>query len=357
MLAFLGATRPSRESFDDLAARVLALQLRHHSTYAELAASRGVEVAALEQGRCRWTEAPPMPTSAFAHLPLYIGTPETTFRSSGTTRDGAPRSAHHHTALDLYRRIIDRSFPQAVLGGAEPPLRSCTILSLIPPTTLVADSSLGFMVGHVMERWANDRSLYAFEDQRLAPDRALGWLQTVAPESDRPVVLTTALALWAVLDAGGQHARSTPWPENLQIMETGGFKTERFRLTREDLLRRLHDRGVGPEQVVREYGMTELTSQAYSAPNRSSETFELPHWARVRALDPESLEDVESGQPGLLAFLDLGNVGSAAYVLTEDLGRLPASEPPVGGRFELLGRARDAQLRGCSLTTEQLLRP
>ena len=75
----------------------------------------------------------------------------------------------------------------------------------------------------------------------------------------------------------------------------------------------------------------------------------------VRALDPETLGDVEPGEPGLLAFLDLGNVGSAAYVLTEDLGRLAENEPAVGRRFELLGRARDAQLRGCSLTTEQLL--
>ena len=112
---------------------------------------------------------------------------------------------------------------------------------------------------------------------------------------------------------------------------------------------------MGPERVVREYGMTELTSQAYTGPTITPEVFELPPWARVRVLDPQSLDDVEPGAPGLLAFLDLGNVASAAYVLTEDLGRRSRDQPAAGRRFELLGRARDAQLRGCSLTTEQLL--
>lgn len=361
MRAIAGAPAAKDADFDDLARRVLARQLRHHTSYAALAAARGITPEALEHADAAWQTVPPIPTSAFAHLPLHIGQPSRVFRSSGTTRDGAPRSQHHHAELDLYRDLVDRSFPSAVFAEPKPASSSRTLLSLIPPIRLVDDSSLGFMVDHVMTRWGDHRSTYAFEEERLAPQQALDWLRVTAREANHPVLLTTALALWSVLDGleddqRSRHSSAEPWPENLRIMETGGFKTERFRLTREDLLDRLADRaGVRAEQVVREYGMTELTSQAYSDPENAPEIFELPHWTRVRTLDPETLEDVSPGTPGLLAFLDLGNVDSAAYVLTEDLGRLAPGETAAGRRFELIGRARDAQLRGCSLTTEQLL--
>jgi hypothetical protein len=54
------------------------------------------------------------------------------------------------------------------------------------------------------------------------------------------------------------------------------------------------------------------------------------------------------GEPGLLAFFDLANVGSALHVLTEDLGAVES------GGFRLDGRAPDADLRGCSLLAEEL---
>jgi hypothetical protein len=68
-------------------------------------------------------------------------------------------------------------------------------------------------------------------------------------------------------------------------------------------------------------------------------------------VDPETGVDVASGSDGLIACFDLGNVGSVAHLLTEDVGRAH----PDGG-FELRGRAPGAQLRGCSLTAEELLR-
>ena len=56
------------------------------------------------------------------------------------------------------------------------------------------------------------------------------------------------------------------------------------------------------------------------------------------------------GKPGLIAVLDLANVGSAVHVLTEDLGTA------IGNGFRLAGRASGAELRGCSLTAEELSR-
>ena len=75
-------------------------------------------------------------------------------------------------------------------------------------------------------------------------------------------------------------------------------------------------------------------------------------------LDPETLTEVPAGEPGLVSFFDLANVGSVLHIITQDLGVSDASLGEVGtSGFRLLGRASDAQLRGCSLTAEELNAP
>jgi hypothetical protein len=65
-------------------------------------------------------------------------------------------------------------------------------------------------------------------------------------------------------------------------------------------------------------------------------------------VDPEGLDEVPPGESGLIAVFDLANLSSSIHLLTEDLGRLEA------GGLRLLGRAPGADLRGCSLTVEEL---
>jgi hypothetical protein len=69
---------------------------------------------------------------------------------------------------------------------------------------------------------------------------------------------------------------------------------------------------------------------------------------RARVLDPLTLAEAAPGEEGLLAIFDLANLGSALHLLTEDLA------VAEGEGFRLLGRAPGAQLRGCSLTVEEM---
>jgi hypothetical protein len=52
---------------------------------------------------------------------------------------------------------------------------------------------------------------------------------------------------------------------------------------------------------------------------------------------------------GLARFVDLANIDSAVAIVTRDLVRLRE------GGVELVGRAAQAPLRGCSLSIESLL--
>ena len=70
-----------------------------------------------------------------------------------------------------------------------------------------------------------------------------------------------------------------------------------------------------------------------------------PPWARVQVISPETGEQVNDGQTGLIRIFDLANVYSVIAVQTEDLGIRR------GNGFEFIGRAAASEPRGCSLMT------
>ena len=111
--------------------------------------------------------------------------------------------------------------------------------------------------------------------------------------------------------------------------------------------------GVPADHIICEYGMSELSSQAYDAaiptlPDMAqpARVFQFPSWARVRIVSPETGVEVTDGEAGLIQVFDLANVWSVLAVQTEDLAIRR------GRGFELLGRSAEAGQRGCSLMTK-----
>ena len=146
-------------------------------------------------------------------------------------------------------------------------------------------------------------------------------------------------------------------------METGGYKNRSRAMPKSELHVLITERlGVPPENILCEYGMSELSSQAYdgvagggrrvtgkdSTPRyapRATRHFSFPPWARVQIISPETGLEVADGETGLIRIFDLANVFSVMAIQTEDLG------VRRGDGFELIGRAPLAEARGCSLMT------
>ena len=89
--------------------------------------------------------------------------------------------------------------------------------------------------------------------------------------------------------------------------------------------------------------MTELSTQFYS---RLHEPKHPPPWSRVLIINPHTGKVAAPGEIGMIRVLDLANLWSSLCVQTEDLGRA------FDDGFEILGRAANAEVRGCSLTAE-----
>lgn len=344
---------PAGDSFEELALAAFAYQYEHIEPYRRLCDGRGATPGRVAD----WRRVPLVPAAAFRSLQLAAAPAREVFRSSGTMAGEAARSVHHHPFPDLYRHAIDASFPARCLpGGGAPGGDPPPMLSLVPPRELLPDSSLSFMIDHVLARYAAPPPATAVAIGKRGVDAvaARSWAGATQRAGRPALVIATSLALAQWLDALDRQDLRFRLPPGSALFETGGFKGRAGELSPAGQLERLAARlGVPAGSVVREYGMTELTSQCYSLAlaGGDPDVFVPPHWVRVRLLDPATLEEAAPGAPGLIAVFDLANLGSAAHLLTEDLGT--AAAPPPGG-FRLLGRAEGAALRGCSLAAEEL---
>jgi hypothetical protein len=332
---------PERDSFADLALAAFAFQFERIEPYRRMCERRRATPATVAD----WREVPLVPALAFKSLRLHAAPARETFRSSGTTQ--GERSVHHHPFPELYRRTIDASFPHHCLPGPPP----VPMLSLIPGRAQLPDSSLGFMIDHALRRWGAADSVTAFSARGVEVAKARSWLGALQRARRPGLVLATAFALAELASVLARQDLRFRLPPGSAVFETGGFKGRRGEIAPAELAERIGDRlGIPAGAIVREYGMTELTSQFYTRAlaGGDPELFLGSAWTRVRVLEPATLVEAPAGTAGLLAVFDLANLGSAVHLLTEDLG------VAEGEGFRLLGRAPGAELRGCSLTVEEM---
>lgn len=332
LLGFVGS--PQSDAFDDLARRVASAQVEAIPSYGRLAAARG-------WSGDRWRQAPLVPTEAFRELDLTAPARGTAaiFHTSGTSGTGHP-GVRRVVDLSLYHAAMVEPFVQQVLAGSR---TRRPWVSLIPSAEDAPHSSLSHMVQILAADLADlGQSHWCLAAGGLDTARAADALEGHA-KAGRPVVLlTTAFALVNLFDAA--PAWSVSLGAGSRMMLTGGFKGRSRTLSQGALRASIASRlGLAPDQVVDEYGMTEMTSQAYGSP------LEPPPWLRLRVLDPRSLEDLPPGEEGVVAVFDLLNLHNVSALLTGDRGILDEQ-----GRLLLLGRMPQAPRRGCSLTAEEL---
>jgi len=346
------------DAFNRLALEVFAHQFAHNRPYAAYCQARRKNPETL----VHWEQVPALPTAAFKEADLTTVSAEevsVTYLTSGTSRFGEVRGRHLLPDTHLYDASLEPNFKAHVL----PDLDQIRMLIVGPSAEHAPQSSLGHMNSRVLERWGAAGS-GIFWNEAGPQFEALVDMLTDATMHDEPVcLLGTAFGLLHLIDWLTERGLDFELPFESRIMDTGGYKGRSREVPKGELYRHYGERLAVPlTHVVNEYGMTELGSQFYDSSLRewlgTNEATHLlvhnrrklpPPWVRVQVVDPESLEPVTDGSPGLLRFYDLANLHSVLAVQTDDLGIWR------GGGFEILGRASGAEPRGCSLAVEDFL--
>lgn len=342
VLAFIDDAGADR--FETLALDVFAHQFSQCAPYRRYCLSHGRTPDTVAD----WRAIPPVPIVAFRHAELCCGAPVRTFLSSGTSAGLAERSRHHLPDLRLYRRSVLAGLRQFLF----PDVQRMRLLSIIHRVDDLPTSSLAQMVAWAMEEFGEADSTCAIGPRGIDCDAFTGVLRAAEREGRPLCVLATTGALVRVLDHCRERGLAFRLPHGSRLMDTGGLKGAPRRLSPNGILHAAWNAFAVPGYFcVNEYGMAELSSQYYDSVladrvhGRHRPRRKLgPHWARAMVLDPETLAPAARG---LLCHVDLANAGSAMAVLSEDVGYCELDG------FRLVGRAPDAQPRGCSLTAAQ----
>lgn len=334
------------DAWDRLAMDLFALQYTTVPAYRLLCDARGRTPANVT---C-WRQIPAVPTTAFQELEVTSIAAEArtrVFHSSGTTGQRPSRHFHHAESIALYEDSLRPWFAAHLLepGPSFPAGTRPRCLVLTPPPPQAPNSSLVHMLEVVVRDHGAEGSTFtgriggdgAWE---LGTDRTFQALEAACTDGKPVLILGTAFLFVHLLDALAATRRSFNLPQGSRLMETGGYKGRSRSMARADLHAALAGR-LGAPRIIPEYGMSELSSQAYDAGNG----FRFPPWVRARTVHPETGLDTADGQTGILRIHDLANVWSVAVLETGDLARIR------GDSFELLGRAADSEPRGCSRMT------
>ena len=330
--------------FNGLAVMLFTLQFKHNAFYRRMSEACGVSPAEVTH----WSQIPIVPTAAFKEFSitsLAFADRIREFRSSGTTQQRPSRHFHSAESLALYETSLNSWWRRNV----HLPVQS-RVLSLTPPPQDCPHSSLVHMFDQIRQRFGAGEECFVGQVQpdgswTIEINRALDVLATLnAPPL---LILGTAFSFVHLLDAVAERGIKYQLASESKVLETGGYKGRSRVLPKAELHQLITAKlGVSQENIICEYGMSELSSQAYEITSSKSERiFRFPPWARARVISPETAREVGEGETGLLQVFDLANVFSVMAIQTEDLA------VRRGDGFELIGRAALAEARGCSLMT------
>ncbi len=310
------------QQFNDLALELFQHQAESLTIYRDFIQHLGIDVKEIDS----LEKIPFLPIQFFKNqkISTHSDNHQSVFRSSGTTSSST--SEHYIKDLQLYESAFLTHF-ESTYGSCE----DLIILALLPSYLERNDSSLVYMVDHLINKTASSQSGFYLNNYEEL-NTTIEALKT----SKKQVILFGVT--FALLECSSMFSNAN-W-SHLKIIETGGMKGRGKELTRTELHSKLK-RDLNVKEISSEYGMTELLSQAYSKEN----IFTCPSWMKVqiREID-DPLSSLIYNKTGGINVIDLANVDSCAFIATDDLGQINDK-----GEFTVLGRYDHSDVRGCNL--------
>lgn len=309
----------NEHQFNEISMDLFHFHAEYNGVYKEWIQHLGVnrqEVKSIHQ-------IPFLPIRFFkTHKILHGADYEKVFTSSSTTGQG--ESKHFVKNLDWYKKSFIDCF-ELNYGR----LSDIELFSLLPAYAERKGSSLIYMVDELQKISGSKQKHYLYDFSALEKD-----LRAAILKKKNVILIGVSFALLDFVESLKEPIT------NLTVIETGGMKGRKKELTKDELHKKLKEKFSIPH-IHSEYGMTELLSQAYQ---KNETFFNCPPWMKVSFVDPRDVlgEEVEKGQ---LRVIDLANVYSCPFILTDDLGQ------KMNSGFKVLGRLDQSDLRGCSLLT------
>lgn len=248
---------------------------------------------------------------------------ELVFKSSGTSE--MSRSTHYILSQKIYEKAIFEEFKKHF------PFDEYIVLFYLPGYDQNSQSSLIWMAKYLIQSDPSGDSQFVSMENSENIDPMF------SNRDKKILIFGAAFGLMDLIESKKNRSFN-----GLEILETGGMKTHRREMTKPELRKALSEGfEISLNKIHSEYGMCELLSQMYAI---GGEWFNAPHWVQVSIRDPKNPSKIcKVGEEGKIGIIDLANIYSCPFILTDDKGIMDAS-----GRFKVLGRWNPNDLRGCN---------
>jgi hypothetical protein len=298
-------------------------------------------------------ELPFVPVSLFKQLELRSVPEEEVFRvltSSGTSGGAVSRVyVDKETAARQSRALV--RIVQHFVGKERLPM-----VILDHPGVIRDRASFSARGAGILGLMQFGRQpIYAFRDDMSFDREAVDAYLTA--NSGSPVMFFgfTFMAWKHGMAALASSGRGLP-PNRGVLIHSGGWKKLEAERVAPEAFEASARRWLGVDRVVNFYGMVEQVGSVFFETPGSG--LRAPVFAHVIARDPFTLKPLASGERGLLQVISvLPGSYPGHSLLTEDIGECLGDDSGIasvkGRAFRVLGRAPQAEIRGCSDTYEQ----
>jgi anaerobic magnesium-protoporphyrin IX monomethyl ester cyclase len=348
-----GTDHQDSEEFNRLALQVFDLQFRYISLYRRYCEKRGIT----SEDVSSWDQIPALPTDAFKVMELAMLPSETarTFMTSGTTRP-EERGKVHYDEGGL--GLMDATIYEAASAFLFPDRVKTTILIIAPPPDIVPQMIMAYGMNRLKEYFGSAQSRFLIGKEGFDINVLIDELRRSETEGVPITICGGSFGFVNFFDACRERNWRFMLPPGSRILDAGGFKGRSREVKRDEFVSDCEQfLGIAKDYCVNLLGMTEISSQFYDNTLRNAfKGINLPRakintpWTRTLVVDPDTLEPLPAGKTGLLRHLDLANRGHILTIQTDDLGRMT----PEG--FEIYGRMKEGEARGCSLTIDEMTR-
>ncbi len=317
--------------FEEKAKKVFHYQFDNNPVYRRFCEALGIEKIDKPE------KASLLPIQAFKHKKIVTAVNNSKFKiqnlkfkSSGTS------SMQQSTHRVLDPSIYDHSLIQGFKNFYD--LDSSAIWGYTPGYSENPHSSLIYMIQKLIEQDASGLSRFLSLNKPLKKEA----VDEVKDSGKRLILFGAAFGLIDLTERS-----SVKLPSESIVIETGGMKTHRREITRDELHQKLAEGfGLDSSRIHSEYGMAESLSQAYAT---GSKWFRSPPWMKVSIRNPKnSFETLPAFKEGLIGIIDLANVHSCSFLLTGDCGMMDRK-----GRFQVMRRWNPKDLRGCNFLIDE----
>ncbi|MBN1251108.1 MAG: acyltransferase [Bacteroidales bacterium] len=315
----------SESEFGDIAIDIFKYQYKNNIVYKQFVDYLNVDYKKINTVE----QIPFLPIEFFKTHKVISGSnnAKITFLSSGTTN--LNRSKHHITDLEIYRNSFTKGF-EFFYGN----ISDYCILGLLPNYLENKSSSLIYMMEDLIKLSNCNKSGFYLNNY----EELYNTILDLKKLNKKYILIGVSYAL---IDFANLFKIDL---SDGILMETGGMKGKRKELTKSEL-HSFFKESFNVSNVHSEYGMTELLSQSYS---KGEGIFECPPWMKILIRDTyDPLSDIGTGRTGGINVIDFANFNSCSFIATKDLGKLHEN-----GRFEVLGRFDDSDIRGCNLLVD-----